>query len=96
VVVLLFLAKISSTIYAHTYKHVIIVVRQEHFEGFSKTCEQVIAEHDVTILDTDYRQDNRSKEFMLDFYIRSSSFEVGFELARIFGQMPGVQEASIQ
>lgn len=96
VVVLLFLAKISSTIYAHTYKHVIVVVHQENFEGFSKTCEKVIAEHDVTVLDRDYRQDNRNKEFALDFYIRSSSHEVGFELARIFGQMPGVLESSIQ
>ena len=93
--VLLFLVKISSTIYPHTYKHIIIVSGGENLKEFSQSCRSLLKSYQVTILDTDYFRDKPNDELTLDFYIRSRSQEIGLELIRQFSDFPGVRQVRI-
>jgi putative Mg2+ transporter-C (MgtC) family protein len=95
VFVLLFLVKISSTIYPHTYKHVVIVSKGKAMDEFAEKCENLLKSYHVTILDTDYIRDKTSEEFTLDYYIRSRSQEIGLELMQKFSGLPEVVQIRI-
>ncbi|HDS01740.1 MAG TPA: MgtC/SapB family protein [candidate division Zixibacteria bacterium] len=93
--VLLFLVKISSTIYPHTYKHIIIASRDTEMEKFAENCENILESYQVTILDTDYFRDKQGGEFTLDYYIRSRSQEIGLTLMQKFSGLPEVTQIRI-
>ncbi len=96
VVLVVFLARVSGSIYRHTYHQIKISGRIENSQKFMDECRSEIERLDAFVLSTDYGRNNRTGELTVGYYIRSRGVDIGASLIHKLGSIPGVLEARIE